>query len=76
MSERVFIFPKVQPWQFINPRGEVVECAWCNKELGHEPSLGVSHGICPRHMDVEFSKIGLAIERDGDGVKRLVRLAA
>lgn len=39
---------KLEPWQFFNPQGQVVECSWCNSEFGHVPSP-VSHGICPRH---------------------------
>lgn len=61
-------FSTVKPWQFINPKGAIVACAWCQKEQGVAPLAGESHGICPSHMDAELAKIGLVIERDRNGV--------
>lgn len=39
----------LEPWQYVNGDGIVMECSWCNEQHGHAPNA-VSHGICPRHL--------------------------
>ncbi len=59
----------MKSWQFINGAGQVVPCAWCQRDQGVEPQAGeASHGICPAHAKAALAGIGVLIARDAEGM--------
>ena len=47
----------MKPWEYLNPDGKTVPCAWCQQEQGVAPQPGESHGICQKHFLEELAKL-------------------
>lgn len=60
----------MRSFEFVNRRGEVRPCAWCQREQGVPPANGETHGICPRHTREVLAQVGMGLQRDAAGVAR------
>ena len=47
----------LKAWEYVNERGRVVPCAWCQREMGVTARTGESHGICQRHVAIWLAEL-------------------
>lgn len=55
--------PSLSPWLFRDASGQLVSCAWCERESGGKPPPNISHGICTRHFNEQIQALERPAER-------------